>query len=268
MVTALPGCTLTADSFEPDSVERSQSIGTPAVPSEPSSADPGPSAGGGGPIAVPTGGSSEAATEPVALTPSESAPSTPPEENGQQLGAVGSGAAGGGGVDAIPSDSTAPGDADAGAQPGDVDGVAADAGGGLPDIIVDDCPGEAFAGSCYQFFGELVAWSDAEASCVAWGGHLVSVGSAAEDAFLDTWPGALGVPVGNGSGIWLGGTDAALDGAFVWSDGSALVFNGFAPNQPDDGPGADCIEKRNDAAALWFDQRCTDEHPYVCERPR
>ena len=74
-------------------------------------------------------------------------------------------------------------------------------------------------------------------------------------------------PAANGPGIWLGGTDAASDGVFVWSDGTPLDFDAFALNQPDNAVGVDCIEKRNDATGLWYDQRCSDQRPYVCERP-
>ena len=81
------------------------------------------------------------------------------------------------------------------------------------------------------------------------------------------WPSALGIVDGEGSGIWLGGTDAARDGDFRWWDDSLLLFDNWAPNQPDNGAGIDCIEKRNDGTGAWYDQRCTDAHPYVCERP-
>jgi hypothetical protein len=108
----------------------------------------------------------------------------------------------------------------------------------------------------------------AEQRCVDWGGHLASVESPEEDVFLDDWPAQLAIPFADGSGIWLGGTDAVLDGDFRWWDTSPLAFAGWAPNQPDNGVGVDCIEKRNDGSALWYDRRCTDPQAFVCERPR
>jgi len=161
--------------------------------------------------------------------------------------------------------------ADAGAVLTDAGAPASpdDAGGPLFTLAFpppEPCPGNEFGGSCYEFFAEFVSWSDGEDLCVAWGGHLASVQSPAENAFLDGWPAQVAPPASNGPGIWLGGTDAAEDGAFLWSDGSAMGFARFAPNQPDNGVGIDCIEKRSDTDALWYDQRCTDERPYVCER--
>ncbi len=129
------------------------------------------------------------------------------------------------------------------------------------------CPGSTFGGSCYQFFAAATAWPEAEASCVGWGGHLASVQSAEENTFLDRWVSELGLPLGNGAGLWLGGSDTPQDDNFRWVDGSAFTFFGWAPGQPNDGTGlADCIEKRNDGSNAWYDRRCSDALPYVCER--
>jgi lectin-like protein len=130
------------------------------------------------------------------------------------------------------------------------------------------CPGLVFEGSCYEFFDEQVSWSGAEERCIAWGGHLASVESSAEDAFIGAWPALLGVPLLDGSGLWLGGTDAlGEDGGFRWWDDRPLSFAGWAPDQPNNGAGVDCIEKRNDATQRWYDRRCTDGERYACERP-
>jgi len=151
-------------------------------------------------------------------------------------------------------------------------GVDSTDGGRGPDAGVRPppltCSGSTFEASCYAFFGDLETWSGAEERCIAWGGHLASVESPEEDAFLGDWPLALDIAMGNGTGIWLGGTDTLQDNDFRWPDNSPVSFEGWAPNQPDNGPGGiDCIEKRNDATARWYDQRCTDEHPFVCEKP-
>jgi len=63
------------------------------------------------------------------------------------------------------------------------------------------------------------------------------------------------------------GVETRQDWDFRWADDRTLSFQGWAPNQPDDGPGVDCIEKRNDATQRWYDRRCTDGERYVCERP-
>jgi lectin-like protein len=132
----------------------------------------------------------------------------------------------------------------------------------------EPCPGIAYEDSCYEFFGEPLSWTVAEERCVAWGGHLASVESFDEDFFIGIWPLVLGIPRGDGTGIWLGGTDARRDGDFRWADDRPLSFAGWAPNQPDNGLGVDCIQKRNDGSGRWYDLRCSDAEPYVCERPQ
>jgi len=156
-------------------------------------------------------------------------------------------------------------DADAGAGPVDESSSGPDAAP-FPSPPTP-CSGDEFGSSCYQLFGEFVAWSIAEQRCVAWGGHLASVESPEEDEFISGWPALLGIPSADGSGVWLGGTDALIDGDFRWWDNSPLLVESWAPNQPDNGPGVDCVEKRNDGTALWYDRRCTDSLPFVCERP-
>lgn len=158
------------------------------------------------------------------------------------------------GGDASPSErapeASPPADADASLPPGSA-----------------PCPGLLFEGSCYEFFDEQLTWSEAEERCIAWGGHLASVESSEEDAFIGAWPALLGVAPLDGSGLWLGGADAASDGDFRWWDDRPLSFAGWAPDQPNNGAGVDCIEKRNDATQRWYDRRCTDRRRHVCERP-
>ena len=257
----LSACTLTSESFDPALVDRTQAASTPtesgpsAAPASPSAAD-GSSAGPasldpdvetGTDTATDTGGG-EDGSEPVRLEPSE------PNEG--QLG-----------TSSDPQGQAAP-NADAGATPSDPGPEPSpepDAGG--PVTIASTCSTQSFGDSCYEVFGEPLAWVDAEARCVAWGGHLASVESVPEDTFLEFWPQVLGLTPANGSGIWIGGTDAALDGVFLWANGSPVLVNGWAPGQPNDGAGVDCIEKRNDGTDLWYDQRCTDGRPFLCERP-
>jgi collectin sub-family protein 12 len=254
----MSACTLTDDAFEPSPVDSVGGGLTPAAtnePSPPAEVDPALAAGDGsesgrGGDGAAGGGPSSEAGEPglasIALDPSEA-------ESGEP------------GTDGEGGDDT-PGERDAGADPSP--GEAPPGADMAPEApVTAACPGMPFDGSCYQVFGELAAWNVAVQRCSEWGGHLASVESIEEDTFLDAWPAQLGVPFANGSGIWLGGTDAAVEGDFRWLDESPLSFEGWAPNQPDNGAGIDCIEKRNDGTALWYDRRCSDVMPFICERP-
>lgn len=255
---ALPGCTLTSEAYEPGLVEGVEAdlervgdgAGLPPVQTE-TSAFPVADDGEGGFEEVPLdpGGADELASAPVR-----------PVDVGS--GDVGS--------------------ADAGVDPGEADPSEPDPSEPdlatptlpaepstptEPSIPAEPCPSLVFGGSCYQPFAELVTWAVAEQRCVAWGGHLAIIETLEEDAFLEDWPAELGIFTVDGSGIWIGATDAAFEGRFQWWDDTPVTTDGWAPNQPDNGAGADCIEKRNDGTARWFDQRCDDSHRYLCERP-
>lgn len=243
LLVAATGCTLTTDPFDPsvvtptrgesDSVESGLLPGAPVLPG---GDDP-----GGAP--TPSGGLEE--TDP-------SVPLDPASTGGGQLGAASS------------EDGTeSSGRSDAGVEVADATAAARPDAGAPP--APEPCPGLGYEGSCYAFFVEALPWVEAEARCVAWNGHLASVASPEEDAFLNVWPAMLGFPPFNGFGIWLGGTDVAGN-AFAWSDATPFAFTAWGPNQPDNGFGVDCIEKRNDGTARWYDQRCTDQLSFVCER--
>jgi hypothetical protein len=238
---ALPGCTLADDSFEPRPIEPEQARSAPLSTASSNTTDHSPQG------------------EPSNTTSTEREPSSvafnPGETSQAQLDAK----------EPVGSAASVEGETDPSEPPAGL--AEPDAGG--PPVQLEPCPGPTFEASCYEFFGAPTSWTVAEQTCVAWGGHLVSAASAAEDVFLERWPLELGIPVGNGSGLWLGGTDQEQDGVFRWSDGSPSIFVNWAANQPDNGPGdADCIEKRNDGTARWYDRRCTDPQPYACEKPR
>ena len=117
------------------------------------------------------------------------------------------------------------------------------------------CELRTFASSAY-FVCKAAASSRAEASaaCVARGGALVTVSSADENAFLL----AAGV-----TDAWIGYTDAAVEGTFVWASGEG-VFTSWGMAQPDDAGGnEDCATFLADGT--WNDAPCDGKHAYVCE---
>jgi hypothetical protein len=115
----------------------------------------------------------------------------------------------------------------------------------------------ADATRCYIVSSAGAAWRDANEECEVLGGALAKVETAEEDAFLAT---LLAV------NLWLGASDTAAENVFVWSDGTAIEFGNWGPNQPDRFPGPDCVEKRDTPERQWFDQPCDNERAFVCER--
>jgi hypothetical protein len=136
----------------------------------------------------------------------------------------------------------------------------------------------------YTFVDDDVTWAAANASAIAAGGHLVTIGSRAEQTrvfglMTNTAlnPRALG--------IWLGGTDSAQEGAWQWVDtgkyfyfdpdpetysgSAARGFNRFLQGEPNDSESVeDCLAMRTDG--YWNDLPCnsqtgTQDLAYVIE---
>ncbi|MEZ4469980.1 MAG: lectin-like protein [bacterium] len=114
------------------------------------------------------------------------------------------------------------------------------------------CDWIAEGGSVYLFCPNRLDFDDAEAACAAQGGHLVVVNDADENAFL----------VANGATGWIGYTDAAEEGVYVWVDGTPAGFEAWGGNEPNDIGGQDCAEI---SGGTWDDVDCGDGYTYVCE---
>jgi lectin-like protein len=177
--------------------------------------------------------------------------------------------AGQGGSDGVVADATLPlpgggGVAsDVGIDDADgVGGLGADAGvntGGEPfQACADGVSGPEGSG-CYRVVLAPASWPGARDQCAAWGGALVKVETAEEDAFLEGL-----APVSQ----WLGGSDTVFENVFLWTDGTPITYGNWGMNQPDRFPGPDCVEKRNPLTnRLWYDQPCTNALAFVCEKP-
>ena len=69
-------------------------------------------------------------------------------------------------------------------------------------------------------------WTAGEAEAVSLGGHLVTINDAAEET-------ALRNAFGRQQNFWIGFTDQAVEGTFVWISGEAVTYthwNGGEPN--------------------------------------
>jgi hypothetical protein len=114
------------------------------------------------------------------------------------------------------------------------------------------------ATSCYRLVSVGANWNDAALACQSWGGDLVQVDSLAEDTFLT---GRVQVQ------IWIGASDQAVEGRWVWSGGAPLFFGDWGPGQPDNYLGIEDCAVMLRPTGTWNDVPCTDLNPYVCERP-
>ncbi|MEZ4299901.1 MAG: DUF4215 domain-containing protein [Polyangiaceae bacterium] len=130
-----------------------------------------------------------------------------------------------------------------------------------------ECFGDAaglFEGRCYQYFPGPLTW--AQANCNAFGSHLVTIESSAENTFVQ------GLLPSGTTDAWIGLTDQTVESVWVWQldqQGNQVLFPAllkWGAAQPDNlpAPAANCaiVEK---ASGLWFDEVCTDPRGFVCE---
>ena len=136
----------------------------------------------------------------------------------------------------------------------------------LPLLLASTSSSSSSPSPVYTLMDQALSWSDASAACLAAGQHLASVHSAAENALLLT--------AAAGNNVWIGGTDAASEGTWVWSpSGTPLSYTNWHSGQPDDYRGnEDCLEfnwgpSGTSGTGKWNDADCSAyKRKYVCER--
>jgi hypothetical protein len=112
-----------------------------------------------------------------------------------------------------------------------------------------------FQGHTYYLLSQNT-WAASEAEAAALGGHLATINSAAEHAFLQSQFGNFG---GVQANLWIGLNDAANEGTFVWVSGEPVTYTNFAPGEPNAFfPTEDYVfmlTAQFDATGRWNDSR-------------
>jgi hypothetical protein len=110
----------------------------------------------------------------------------------------------------------------------------------------------------YSYCPGPVAFADARTTCMGFGGDLVVIDDQAEQDFL------LGQPVTAGPN-YIGLSDEAVEGTFVWVDGSALGFTVWNTGEPNNAlEGEDCAQLAV-PEGLWNDIACATGSAFICE---
>lgn len=119
---------------------------------------------------------------------------------------------------------------------------------------------KAFNGHHYLHVGGHTLWHDAKKACETQGGHLVTITSSAENEFV------YGL-IGSNALAWMGCSDEAEEGAWVWVTGEPMTYVHWSPGEPNGGRRENFMLYRNDGKGEWFN--CFDAAVgYVCEWDR
>jgi len=128
-----------------------------------------------------------------------------------------------------------------------------------------DCEGTVYNDHCYYAFNDEVDWGTARSSCGSWGGWLVVITDAGEQA-------AVASVISENA--WIGLSDQEAEGNFVWVTGEAVSYTNWASGQPNDIGTQDCVMAFKDSGYKWNDMSCPNDHTpssnnakqYVCEK--
>ena len=120
----------------------------------------------------------------------------------------------------------------------------------LPDLAKSRCD-ISLNLKCYIWVDTAITWQRAEDACVEWGGHLVSIHSDLENYAVRSIRDINGF-------TWIGLSDTANDGDYVWTDGTPFNYHNFSPGQPDSYYGESCFHLRyqNRGELTWNDYHC------------
>jgi hypothetical protein len=145
------------------------------------------------------------------------------------------------------------------------------------DSDCDDLDCEAASdGSTYFALCGPSRWEDAEPECTSRGLAFGSIRSAAENDFVtELMRGSdlYFIPESSvGEAVWLGFSDIADEGTWVWEDGYTGGYTNWFPGEPNDSGGQDCayLDTNPDTRdGLWDDAGCGEiggERVFLCTR--
>lgn len=132
------------------------------------------------------------------------------------------------------------------------------------------------SGHCYYVATSPLNWTAAKAACEANGDYLATISSEAENTIIGT---KLGLAAGNI--LWIGGTDAAVEGEWRWTGGEVNnvqfwqgsqtgspvggQFSKWTSGKPSNGSSNNCLAF-NGGVRTWHDGSCTSSIRYICEK--
>lgn len=116
---------------------------------------------------------------------------------------------------------------------------------------------------CYTATPSATTYAAAETACVAGGGYVVEVHSAAEQALLWT-------TFGGTTNLWMGFEQTATPNVFAWSSGAVATYTNWHPTEPNADASEACTMLTQDLsyAGRWADVNCGTSIRAICENER
>jgi len=127
-----------------------------------------------------------------------------------------------------------------------------------PHCVEKDLPGPGTAQFCFV----ALPFAEAEADCVAQGGHLLAI----PDQEVQDWATAEALAIA-GTDWWIGLNDINGEDEFVWTDGTPLGFTAWNEGEPNNVGEEDCVNLPAWTVGLWNDLSCATQLPYICTIP-
>ncbi|NXX73323.1 TETN protein, partial [Spizella passerina] len=118
---------------------------------------------------------------------------------------------------------------------------------------------------CFLAFSETKTYHEASESCISQGGTLSTPQSGEENDALYEY---MRRSIGPEAELWLGLNDMATEGRWVDMTGSPIRYKNWETEittQPDGGKLENCAALSGTANGKWFDKRCREQLPYVCQ---
>jgi hypothetical protein len=124
--------------------------------------------------------------------------------------------------------------------------------------------GTGNTGHCYAAFNAGTNYMEAQLVCQRWGGYLVEIDTAEENAFVAATTG--------GGNRWIGHSDAVAEAQwaplsgrrYVRGTDNAAFYTNWSAGEPNNSGGEDCGHMY--ANGQWNDIPCTGSYGAICER--
>ncbi len=113
-------------------------------------------------------------------------------------------------------------------------------------------------GSVYWFCPGPVNRFAARDFCLDHGADLTSIADLPEDSFVRS-------NVFGNLDWFIGLEDLAVEGTYVWSDGSPANYLAWAPGEPNNVDNENCVELALEDSYNWNDTNCENQQSFVCE---